>query len=98
MKKCPRKVSGASDAACSLRKLMEIEKNNDFENPRLYGIAGEHIIRFPVLRMVLRRMAEEAKEVKSLDVPSSTRMSMMYMQGYSEFGITQGGKPSKVGM
>lgn len=67
-------------------EVMEIERTGDFENPRYMELLGEHHYPFHVLRKpsdqwpteIVKMMGEVNPEV------------YVYMQGYSEFGITPG--------
>jgi proline iminopeptidase len=67
-------------------EVMEIERTGDFENPRYMELLGEHHYPFHVLRKpaddwpaeIVRMMEQLNPEV------------YVFMQGYSEFGITPG--------
>lgn len=67
-------------------ELMEIEQNMDFENPRYMELLGEHHYPQHVLRMPPNEWPEEINRMMS-DVNPNV---YVYMQGYSEFGITPG--------
>jgi proline iminopeptidase len=67
-------------------ELMEIERTGDFENPRYMELLGEHHYPFHVLRMSPAEWPEEVNRMMSQVNPNV----YVYMQGYSEFGITQG--------
>ncbi|WP_297335410.1 proline iminopeptidase-family hydrolase [Algoriphagus sp.] len=67
-------------------ELMGIEKNMDFENPRYMELLGEHHYPQHVLRMPPDEWPEEINRMMSQVNPNV----YVYMQGYSEFGITPG--------
>ena len=67
-------------------ELMEIEKNNDFENPRYMELLGEHHYPYHVLRKPTDEWPAEIQKMMNEVNPEV----YVYMQGYSEFGITPG--------
>jgi proline iminopeptidase len=67
-------------------ELMEIERTGDFENPRYMELLGEHHYPFHVLR----KPADEWPEVVGRVMEQMNPEVYIYMQGYSEFGITPG--------
>jgi proline iminopeptidase len=67
-------------------ELMEIEKNNDFENPRYMELLGEHHYPYHVLRKPADEWPAEINKMMGEVNPEV----YVYMQGYSEFGITPG--------
>ncbi|NVJ47568.1 MAG: proline iminopeptidase-family hydrolase [Cytophagia bacterium] len=67
-------------------ELMEIEKNGDFENPRYMELLSEHHYPYHFLRMNPSEWPEEINKMMELVNPNV----YVYMQGYSEFGITPG--------
>ncbi|GAB2496212.1 proline iminopeptidase-family hydrolase [Algoriphagus taiwanensis] len=67
-------------------ELMEIEKNMDFENPRYMELLMEHHYPLHVLRMPLDQWPAEINQTLEQVNPNV----YVYMQGYSEFGITPG--------
>lgn len=67
-------------------EVMEIEKNNDFENPRYMELLGEHHYPQHVLRRPPNEWPEEINRMMSQVNPNV----YVFMQGYSEFGITPG--------
>lgn len=67
-------------------ELMEIEQNMDFENPRYMELLGEHHYPQHVLRMPPNEWPEEINRMMDEVNPNV----YVYMQGYSEFGITPG--------
>ncbi|RAI85775.1 proline iminopeptidase-family hydrolase [Algoriphagus yeomjeoni] len=67
-------------------ELMEIEKNNDFENPRYMELLGEHHYPYHVLRKPADQWPAEINKMMGEMNPEV----YVYMQGYSEFGITPG--------
>ncbi|WP_075350445.1 proline iminopeptidase-family hydrolase [Algoriphagus marinus] len=67
-------------------EVMEIEKKGDFENPRYMELLGEH--HYP--QHVLRRPSAEWPEEINRMMGQVNPNVYVYMQGYSEFGITSG--------
>lgn len=67
-------------------ELMEIEKNEDFENPRYMELLMEHHYPQHVLRMPLDEWPAEINKTLEQVNPNV----YVYMQGHSEFGITPG--------
>ena len=67
-------------------ELMEIEKNTDFENPRYMELLMEHHYPQHVLRKPLDQWPAEINQALEQVNPNV----YIYMQGYSEFGITPG--------
>lgn len=67
-------------------EVMEIERKGDFENPRYMELLGEHHYPQHVLRMPPKEWPEEINRMMSQVNPNV----YVYMQGYSEFGITPG--------
>jgi proline iminopeptidase len=67
-------------------EVMEIERKGDFENPRYMELLGEHHYPQHVLRMPPNEWPEEINRMMSQVNPNV----YVYMQGYSEFGITPG--------
>jgi len=68
------------------KELMEIEQNNDFDNPRYAELLMEHHYQYHVLRKPLAEWPEAfIRTLKHLNPDVYVRM-----QGYSEFGITPG--------
>jgi len=84
--KYAKEVLGPQMPPAVFAELMEIEKNNDFENPRYMELLGEHHYPLHVLRMSPAEWPEEVNRMMSQVNPNV----YVYMQGYSEFGITQG--------
>jgi proline-specific peptidases, Bacillus coagulans-type subfamily len=67
-------------------ELMEIEKNQDFENPRYMELLMEHHYPQHVLRMPLDEWPADVNQTLEQVNPNV----YVYMQGHSEFGITPG--------
>jgi len=67
-------------------EVMEIERTGDFENPRYMELLGEHHYPFHVLR----KPADEWPEAVGRAMEQINPEVYIYMQGYSEFGITPG--------
>jgi proline iminopeptidase len=67
-------------------EVMEIERKGDFENPRYMELLGEHHYPQHVLRRPAAEWPEEINRMMSQVNPNV----YVYMQGYSEFGITPG--------
>ncbi len=84
--KYAKDVLGPQMPPAVFAELMEIEKNNDFENPRYMELLGEHHYPYHVLRMPSAEWPEEVNRMMSQVNPNV----YVYMQGYSEFGITPG--------
>lgn len=84
--KYAKEVLGPQMPEAVFAELMEIEKNNDFENPRYMELLSEHHYPFHVLRKPMDEWPESpAKTIEHVN-PNV----YVYMQGYSEFGITPG--------
>jgi proline iminopeptidase len=84
--KYAKEVLGPQMPKAVFAELMEIEKNNDFENPRYMELLVEHHYPFHVLRKPMNEWPESpAKTIEHVN-PNV----YVYMQGYSEFGITPG--------
>jgi proline iminopeptidase len=84
--KYAKEVLGPQMPPAVFAELMEIEKNNDFENPRYMELLGEHHYPQHVLRMPPGEWPEEINRMMGQVNPNV----YVYMQGYSEFGITPG--------
>jgi proline iminopeptidase len=84
--KYAKDVLGPQMPPAVFTELMEIEKNNDFENPRYMELLGEHHYPYHVLRMPSAEWPEEVNRMMGQVNPNV----YVYMQGYSEFGITSG--------
>lgn len=84
--KYAKEVLGPQMPPAVFAELMEIEKNNDFENPRYMELLGEHHYPLHVLRMPPGEWPEEINRMMGQVNPNV----YVYMQGYSEFGITPG--------
>lgn len=84
--KYAKEVLGPQMPAAVFAELMEIEKNNDFENPRYMELLSEHHYPFHVLRKPMNEWPEQASKTMEHMNPNV----YVYMQGYSEFGITPG--------
>ena len=67
-------------------EVMEIERKGDFENPRYMELLSEHHYPQHVLRRPPNEWPEEINRMMSQVNPKV----YVYMQGYSEFGITPG--------
>lgn len=67
-------------------EVMEIEQKGDFENPRYMELLGEHHYPQHVLRRPPSEWPEEINRMMSQVNPNV----YVFMQGYSEFGITPG--------
>nr|MCU0400928.1 proline iminopeptidase-family hydrolase [Algoriphagus sp.] len=67
-------------------EVMEIESKADFENPRYMELLGEHHYPQHVLRRPPNEWPEEINRMMSQVNPNV----YVFMQGYSEFGITPG--------
>jgi proline iminopeptidase len=67
-------------------EVMKIERTGDFENPRYMELLGEHHYPFHVLR----KPADEWPEAVGRAMQQMNPEVYIYMQGYSEFGITPG--------
>lgn len=81
-----KEVLGPQMPAEVFEEVMEIERNMDFENPRYMELLGEHHYPFHVLRMPSEEWPEEVVTMMGQVNPDV----YVYMQGYSEFGITPG--------
>nr|MBI1230822.1 alpha/beta fold hydrolase [Cytophagales bacterium] len=67
-------------------EIMEIESKSDFANPRYEELLMEHHYQYHVLRMPLAEWPEAVvRSLKHLNPEV-----YVYMQGHSEFGITEG--------
>lgn len=84
--KYAKEVLGPQMPAEVFEEVMEIEKNNDFENPRYEELLLEHHYQYHVLRMPL----EEWPEAVMRSLKHVNPNVYVYMQGHSEFGITTG--------
>lgn len=84
--KYAKEILGPQMPPAVFAELMEIEKNNDFENPRYMELLGEHHYPQHVLRMPPGEWPEEINRMMGQVNPNV----YVYMQGYSEFGITSG--------
>jgi proline iminopeptidase len=84
--KYAKEVLGPQMPKSVFSELMEIEKNNDFENPRYMELLGEHHYPLHVLRMPPGEWPEDINRMMSQINPNV----YVYMQGHSEFGITPG--------
>ncbi len=67
-------------------ELMEIEDNQDFENPRYMELLSEYHYPYHVLRKPMNEWPEQAAKTMEHVNPNV----YVFMQGYSEFGITPG--------
>ena len=67
-----------------LKEVLEIEANNDFENPRYNELLFEHHYTEHILRMPLNEWPEAINRTFKHINPNI----YVYMQGYSEFGIS----------
>ena len=67
-----------------LKEVMEIEKNEDFDNPRYAQLLFEH----HYTAHILRRPLEEWPNSVNRCFEHINPIVYVYMQGYSEFGIT----------
>ncbi|WP_425637672.1 proline iminopeptidase-family hydrolase [Algoriphagus yeomjeoni] len=84
--KYAKEVLGPQMPPAVFAELMEIEKNNDFENPRYMELLGEHHYPYHVLRKPADEWPAEINKMMGEMNPEV----YVYMQGYSEFGITPG--------
>ncbi|UZD24426.1 proline iminopeptidase-family hydrolase [Algoriphagus halophytocola] len=84
--KYAKEVLGPQMPSEVFEELMEIEKNNDFENPRYMELLGEHHYPYHVLRKPADEWPAEINKMMGEVNPEV----YVYMQGYSEFGITPG--------
>ncbi|SFU19554.1 proline iminopeptidase [Algoriphagus locisalis] len=84
--KYAKEVLGPQMPTEVFEELMEIEKNNDFENPRYMELLGEHHYPYHVLRKPADEWPAEINKMMGEVNPEV----YVYMQGYSEFGITPG--------
>jgi proline iminopeptidase len=84
--KYAKEVLGPQMPPAVFAELMEIEKNNDFENPRYMELLSEHHYPFHVLRKPMNEWPEQAAKTMEHVNPNV----YVFMQGYSEFGITPG--------
>ena len=67
-------------------EIMKIEQSNDFSNPKYADLLMEHHYQYHVLRMPLDKWPEAVNRTFKHLNPDV----YVYMQGHSEFGITQG--------
>jgi proline iminopeptidase len=67
-------------------EIMQIEENEDFDNPRYEELLLEHHYQYHVLRMPL----EDWPEAVMRSLKHVNPNVYVYMQGHSEFGITAG--------
>lgn len=84
--KYAKEILGPQMPEAVFGELMEIEKNMDFENPRYMELLMEHHYPQHVLRMPLDEWPAEINQTMEHVNPDV----YVYMQGYSEFGITPG--------
>ncbi|SFN61677.1 proline iminopeptidase [Algoriphagus ornithinivorans] len=84
--KYAKEVLGPQMPAEVFAEIMEIEKNMDFENPRYMELLEVHHYPQHVLRMPAGQWPEEINRMMTQVNPDV----YIYMQGYSEFGITPG--------
>jgi len=66
------------------KEIQELEANNDFENPRYAELLFQHHYTEHVIRMPLEKWPESINRTFKHMNPNV----YIYMQGYSEFGIT----------
>lgn len=81
-----KKVLGPQMPKEVFAEVMEIERKGDFENPRYMELLGEHHYPQHVLRRPPAEWPEEINRMMSQINPNV----YVFMQGYSEFGITPG--------
>jgi proline iminopeptidase len=81
-----KEVLGPQMPKAVFEEVMEMEKNGDFENPRYMELLGEYHYPFHVLRKPEDQWPSEVVKMMG-DVNPEV---YVYMQGYSEFGITPG--------
>lgn len=81
-----KKVLGPQMPKEVFAEVMEIERKGDFENPRYMELLGEHHYPQHVLRRPPNEWPEEINRMMSQVNPNV----YVFMQGYSEFGITPG--------
>lgn len=67
-------------------EILEIEKNEDFQNPRYMELLNEHHYAEHILRMPLDEWPNSVQRA----FEHFNNEVYIYMQGYSEFGITKG--------
>jgi proline iminopeptidase len=67
-----------------LKQLQDIEKNNDFDNPKYSELLFKHYYTEHILRMPLEKWPESINRCFKHINPNV----YVYMQGHSEFGIT----------
>lgn len=84
--KYAKEVLGPQMPAEVFSEIMEIEENEDFDNPRYEELLLEHHYQHHVLRMPL----EEWPEAVMRSLKHVNPNVYVYMQGHSEFGITAG--------
>lgn len=81
-----KKVLGPQMPKEVFAEVMEIERKGDFQNPRYMELLGEHHYPQHVLRRSPNEWPEEINRMMSQVNPNV----YVFMQGYSEFGITPG--------
>lgn len=81
-----KKVLGPQMPKEVFAEVMEIERKGDFENPRYMELLGKHHYPQHVLRRPPAEWPEEINRMMSQVNPNV----YVFMQGYSEFGITPG--------
>lgn len=81
-----KKVLGPQMPKEVFAEVMEIERKGDFENPRYMELLMEHHYPQHVLRRPPNEWPEEINRMMSQVNPNV----YVFMQGYSEFGITSG--------
>ena len=81
-----KKVLGPQMPKEVFAEVMEIERKGDFENPRYMELLMEHHYPQHVLRRPPNEWPEEINRMMSQVNPNV----YVFMQGYSEFGITPG--------
>lgn len=84
--KYAKEVLGPQMPAEVFAEIMEIEENEDFDNPRYEELLLEHHYQYHVLRMPLEKWPEAVMRSLKHVNPNV----YVYMQGHSEFGITAG--------
>ena len=84
--KYAKEILGPQMPAEVFAEIMEIEENEDFDNPRYEELLLEHHYQYHVLRMPL----EEWPEAVMRSLKHVNPNVYVYMQGHSEFGITAG--------
>ncbi|RZS96506.1 proline iminopeptidase-family hydrolase [Cecembia calidifontis] len=84
--KYAKEVLGPQMPSEVFAEIMEIEENEDFDNPRYEELLLEHHYQYHVLRMPLEKWPEAVMRSLKHVNPNV----YVYMQGHSEFGITAG--------